>query len=226
MKITFADEAGIDSGGLSKEFFSLVSKEIQIYSGSAGLDILCETEDGGLYFQSSGGGGGGDQQAGTRCTIREFFRFVGRFVSKALFDRQLIDFPLSLPLLRRMLVNKLVPTESEYQLFDHAVSNVALLVRDLEVHLSDLKTIDQPLHDSLQWILKNDISNVIYETFSVVAVSSSSASSNTNGGQAIIKGANVDLCLHGSKIEVCILSLGYFIYYSSAFTLSPYFIGY
>ena len=34
--------------------------------------------------------------------------------------------------------------------------------------LDDLRELDEALYSSLQWILNNDISDVIYETFSVL----------------------------------------------------------
>lgn len=212
LKVTFKGESGIDSGGLGKEFFLLLSKEVLIYLGASCLDVSFQLPDGGIYFQPPENDGkiifAYKGRSSSDCQRQSFLKFVGRFVGKALYDRQLIEFPHSKLLLRRMLTNSPVPYQSEYELFNNSLKNEELLENEICNHLPEIKEIDSSLYDSLLWILRNSVKDVIFENFSVVASSSSSTnkmSAKLKSGadnKSISKGSVVDLCLNGSKIEV------------------------
>lgn len=70
------------------------------------------------------------------------FRFVGRLLGKAVYDRHVLDVPLCSFLFKRILRQR--PT------------------------LADVKDMDKVYCTSLQWILDNDITGVIDETFSIL----------------------------------------------------------
>ncbi|ORY86772.1 hypothetical protein BCR37DRAFT_123533 [Protomyces lactucae-debilis] len=70
-----------------------------------------------------------------------FFKFVGRIVGKALYDGRLLDCHFSRPVYRKMLGKN--------------------------VSLKDMETLDLEYYKSLLWMLENDITDVITETFSV-----------------------------------------------------------
>jgi hypothetical protein len=151
-RIEFIEEAGIDSGGLTKEWYLELARTFgdkkrrlfrRVASGaSLGIDPRsCKLKDGGL----------------------EEFRFIGRIVGKAVFDRQLVNVQ-----------------------FDNSVIK-ALLGFDPE--MEDLETIDPVYAKSLKWILDNDITNVIDETFSAFRVL-------PGGGEECI-----DLIVNGVVVE-------------------------
>jgi len=211
LKVTFTGEAGIDSGGIGKEFFLLLSREIISYLGSSFMNITCQVSDGGIYFQRPENDCSSPfvykSRSSANCPRQNFLKFAGRFVGKALYDRQLIEFPHSKLLTRRMLANSPVPHQSEYELFNNSREHERILEEDIREHLAELKEIDASLYESLMWMLSNSVQDVIFETFSTVATFSSSSSKLSaklkNGSDSSIsKGAVVDLCLHGSKIEV------------------------
>lgn len=70
-----------------------------------------------------------------------FFKFVGRIVGKALFDGKLLDCHFSRPIYKKILGKN--------------------------VSLKDMETLDLEYYKSLVWMLDNDITDVITETFSV-----------------------------------------------------------
>jgi len=123
------------------------------------------------------------------------WKAVGRFLGKALVDRQLVPgLPLSQPL-RKQLLGK------------------------TQVELSDLRAVDAALHQSLSWALQNPIQGVLFETFSVETAVTVNAidknkANNTGsegggggGGDGDVKGGGagagvVDLVENGRSIEV------------------------
>ena len=156
--------------------------------------MICRATDEGIYFQA------GDSDSQNKKA--DVLKFIGRFLGKAVFDRQLVQLNLSSLLLRRMKQGYSIHDQG-YVLFDNSPNNLLLLEFELSRQLEELKQIDSAMHNSLQWILINSIENVIYENFSVVATSSSSSSSQKIiGGNYFSKGSMIDLCLNGSKIEV------------------------
>lgn len=114
-------------------------------------------------------------------TYGGFYYFFGRLVGKAVFDRQLLDVELPLTLISRINAesNDDVPRGSVKRLQKRPH------IEELDRSLDIIQGMDPVLYASLQWILKNDITNVIYETFSVEC-----------------SGESVDLCENGASIEV------------------------
>ena len=70
------------------------------------------------------------------------YRFVGRLLGKAIYDRHVLDVPLCTFMFKRIL--RQVPV------------------------LEDVKELDPVYHTSLQWMLDNTITGIIDETFSVL----------------------------------------------------------
>ena len=68
------------------------------------------------------------------------FKFIGRIVGKAIFDRQLINVQFDLAILKALLGQQLT--------------------------MEDLEIVDPVYAKSLKWILENDITGIIDETFS------------------------------------------------------------
>jgi len=127
-KIVFTGEEGIDSGGLTKDWFLLLSR---CFSSPA-LKMFVTMPNGDLELKS-----------GTISEIHlKRLKFVGKIIAKGVYDRQLVDLPLCTVLYKHLLGK--------------------------EVHLEDLAELDPALYKSLTWMKKNDITNVMFETFSVL----------------------------------------------------------
>ncbi|KAJ8574666.1 hypothetical protein ON010_g4544 [Phytophthora cinnamomi] len=127
-KISFENEPGIDSGGLSKDWFLQVSKLAT--DKSRRLFKLC---DEGLFAV--------DLTSSQVPNSAQQYKFLGKFMAKAIFDRQTLDLPLCDVFYKHLL--------------------------QLPTSMDDLHQMDSQYHKSLVWMLENDIADVIDETFSV-----------------------------------------------------------
>lgn len=127
-KITFVNEPGIDSGGLTKDWFLQVSHLAT--EKKHGIFKLCDQG----WFEI-------DPASAYDPKRLQLYRFVGKFIAKAIFDRQTLDLPVYEVFYKHLL--RIVPT------------------------MEDLHKIDAQFHKSLQWMLDNSVLDVIDETFSV-----------------------------------------------------------
>lgn len=127
-KITFENEPGIDSGGLTKDWFLQIS--------TLARDKKCY-----LFKACDRGQVEIDSSSTRNAKHLAYFKFLGKFLAKAVFDRQTVDLPLC---------------DSVYKYLLH-----------LPVGMDDLREMDAQFHKSLVWMLENSIVGVIDETFSV-----------------------------------------------------------
>ncbi|OQR95979.1 HECT E3 ubiquitin ligase [Thraustotheca clavata] len=126
-RITFNDEGGIDSGGLTKDWYLEVSKAA--IHDSHGLFRSLDKE----YFEIN-------PEADSPEHLK-LFRFLGKFIAKAIFDRHVLALPIA-PII-----------------FKHIVGN--------PITDADLTKMDPQFAKSMEWILEHDVTDVIYETFSI-----------------------------------------------------------
>ncbi|KAG7402033.1 hypothetical protein PHYBOEH_007247 [Phytophthora boehmeriae] len=93
LKITFEGEPGIDAGGLLREWFGIVCK--QIFSEKMGLFVPTKGEDMSYWI---------DPLSGEKNKNHlKLFRLAGILIGKALFEGLVLDVHLALPLLKHML---------------------------------------------------------------------------------------------------------------------------
>lgn len=129
--IKFRGEEGLDYGGVAREWFHLLSREI--LNPAHGLFQYTSNDDYNLQINPDSG-----------IVYREhlsYMNFCGRIMGMAIFHGHFIEGRLSLPLYK-MLLRK-------------------------PITLSDIESVDPDLHRSLNWILDNDITDVIDTTFLV-----------------------------------------------------------
>ena len=122
LHITFQDEEGVDAGGLSREFFAILAKEMF----NPNYALFMSTEDGCTF------------QPNPNSTInpddKRYFRFVGRIVGKAVVDGFLLDAHFTRSLYKHMLGVK--PTHHDMQAIDPAYYKNLQLI--LEHNLEDI----------------------------------------------------------------------------------------
>ena len=153
LRIDFTGEVGIDSGGITDDWYVEVTRALLDPS----LCLFSKVDSGGDLYTIN-------PLSGVQGKVAdEYFHFFGRFLGKMAFDRRTAEVPFCASLLKQILGQQ--PT------------------------LACLAEIDPVKHQSLQWVLHNDITDVIYETFAVVR--------DTFGEQKTI-----DLCPGGRSIEV------------------------
>lgn len=94
LRINFLGEAGIDAGGLEREWFGLVVEGLM-------------SRDTGLFTQVGGDATGtyniNPLSLQMKSNHVSYFRFAGRMFGKAIMEQQAIDAPLSLPIRKQIL---------------------------------------------------------------------------------------------------------------------------
>ena len=130
LSVTFQGEEGIDAGGLTREWYLTVSKQML-------------NPDKALFIHSANGL---TYQPNPASTIQpdhlKYFKFAGQVVGKALYDDQLLDCHFTLSMYKHMLKEPI-----EYK---------------------DVESIDPEYFRNLGWMLENDITDILEETFSIV----------------------------------------------------------
>lgn len=129
--ITFDGEDGLDYGGVSREWFFLLSHEI--FNPSYGL-FEYSTQD-NYTLQIS-------HRSHINPDHLSYFKFIGRCLGLAMYHRRFLD-AYFVPSLYKMMLSK-------------------------PVALADLEAVDADLHRSLSWMLDNDITDVLDETFTTI----------------------------------------------------------
>ena len=159
-RVEFQGEMGIDSGGLTKEWYlelarTFADKSRRLFRRTSNKSAI-----------------GIDPKAVIKlkhCGIPEF-RFIGRIVGKSIFDRQLINVQFDRAILKSILGHPLT--------------------------MEDLELVDPVYAKSLKWILENDITGIIDETFSSFrkdALGRDECVDLTVNGTKIVGGRNIDV---------------------------------
>lgn len=104
--IFFANEKGLDSGGLAAEFYRLIGEEILNEN-----NVLFENKGKNTYFPNA--------KSSVNETHLQYFKFIGRVVGKALFDMQLMNTHFS-SVLFKYIIGKVV-TFSDLQFVDRTM---------------------------------------------------------------------------------------------------------
>ncbi|KAF8631033.1 hypothetical protein AX15_002644 [Amanita polypyramis BW_CC] len=130
LMVSFDGEDGLDYGGVSREWFFLLSHEV--FDPSYGLFQYSAHDNYTLQINSA---------SGINPDHLSYFKFIGRIVGLAIFHRRFLD-TYFVPSFYRMMLGK-------------------------HVTLADLEGIDSDIHRSLVWMLENDITDVLEETFTV-----------------------------------------------------------
>lgn len=132
LNVRFWNEEGIDAGGVTREWFSILARAM--FNPDYALFAPCAA-DRTTYQPNRASAVNPDHLA--------FFKFVGRVIGKAIYDGRLLDAYF---------------TRSFYK---HILGK--------PVDYRDLESIDPEYYKSLDWMLENDITDVLDLTFSVDA---------------------------------------------------------
>ncbi|KAF2730484.1 hypothetical protein EJ04DRAFT_515209 [Polyplosphaeria fusca] len=130
LSIRFHGEEGVDAGGVTREWFQVISR--QMFNPDYALFVPVASDR--TTFHPN-----------RLSTINPehlmFFKFIGRIIGKALYEGRVLDCHFSRAVYKRILSRP--------------------------VNLKDMETLDLEYHKSLQWMLNNDITDIITETFSL-----------------------------------------------------------
>lgn len=129
LSIRFHGEEGVDAGGVTREWFQVLSR--QMFNPGYALFIPVASDR--TTFHPS-----------KASHINEehllFFKFIGRIIGKALYEGRALDCHFSRAVYKRILSKT--------------------------VSIKDMETLDLEYYKSLLWMLENDVTDIITETFS------------------------------------------------------------
>lgn len=130
LSIRFHGEEGVDAGGVTREWFQVLSR--QMFDPGYALFIPVSSDR--TTFHPN-------QLSSINEEHLMFFKFIGRIIGKALYEGRVLDCHFSRAVYKRIL-------------------GKAVSVKDME-------SLDPDYYKSLIWMLENDITDIITETFSV-----------------------------------------------------------
>lgn len=132
LNIRFQDEEGVDAGGVSREWYQVLSR--QMFNPDYALFTPVASDR--TTFHPN-------RTSWVNPEHLSFFKFIGRIIGKAIFDCKLLDCHFSRAVYKKILGKS--------------------------VSIKDMETLDLEYYKSLLWMLENDITDIITETFSIEA---------------------------------------------------------
>ncbi|KAK7752383.1 E3 ubiquitin-protein ligase tom1 [Diatrype stigma] len=130
LSIRFHGEEGVDAGGVTREWFQVLSR--QMFDPNYALFVPVSSDR--TTFHPNKLSGINDEHL-------MFFKFIGRVIGKALYEGRVLDCYFSRAVYKRILGKP--------------------------VSVKDMESFDPDYYKSLVWMLENDITDIITETFSV-----------------------------------------------------------
>lgn len=130
INVRFTGEEGVDAGGVSREWFQVLSR--QMFNPDYALFIPVASDR--TTFHPNKLSKVNDEHL-------RFFKFIGRMIGKALYEGRALDCHFSRAVYKRILGKT--------------------------VSIKDMETLDLDYYKSLIWMLENDITDIITETFSL-----------------------------------------------------------
>ncbi|KAJ2908295.1 E3 ubiquitin-protein ligase tom1, partial [Coemansia aciculifera] len=128
--VKFRDEEGVDAGGVSREWFQALAR--QMFNPDYAL--FKPSAAGRVTYQPN-------PQSWVNPDHLQYFKFVGRIIGKAIVDQRVLDAYFTRSFYKHILGRK--------------------------VDYRDMEAIDPSYYKSLEWILENDITGLLDETFSI-----------------------------------------------------------
>lgn len=130
LNIRFHGEEGVDAGGVSREWFQSLSK--QMFDENYALWQPVSSDR--TTFHPS-------KLSGINQEHLMFFKFIGRIIGKALYEGRVLDCHFSRAVYKRILGKP--------------------------VGLKDMESLEPDYYKSLVWMLENDVTDIVFDTFSV-----------------------------------------------------------
>ncbi|SMN20991.1 similar to Saccharomyces cerevisiae YDR457W TOM1 E3 ubiquitin ligase of the hect-domain class [Maudiozyma saulgeensis] len=130
LEITFKGESGVDAGGLTREWYQVLSR--QMFNPDYALFLPIASDKTTFHPNRS---------SGINPEHLSFFKFIGMIIGKSIRDQCYLDCHFSREVYKNILGKP--------------------------VSLKDMESIDPDYYKSLVWILENDITDIIEETYSL-----------------------------------------------------------
>ncbi|USP81000.1 hypothetical protein yc1106_08274 [Curvularia clavata] len=130
LSIRFHGEEGVDAGGVTREWFQSISR--QMFNPDYALFVPVASDR--TTFHPN-------RLSSINPEHLMFFKFIGRIIGKALYEGRVLDCHFSRAVYKQIMGK--------------------------QVSLKDMETLDLEYYKSLEWMIHNDITDIITETFSV-----------------------------------------------------------
>ena len=130
LSIRFHGEEGVDAGGVTREWFQSISR--QMFNPDYALFVPVASDR--TTFHPN-------RLSSINPEHLMFFKFIGRIIGKALYEGRVLDCHFSRAVYKQIMGK--------------------------QVSLKDMETLDLEYYKSLEWMIHNEITDIITETFSV-----------------------------------------------------------
>ncbi|WFD19839.1 HECT-type E3 ubiquitin transferase [Malassezia caprae] len=130
LNVRFHNEEGVDAGGVTREWFQVLSREM--FNPDYALFQPCAADR--TTYQPN-------RMSAVNDMHLSFFKFIGRVIGKAIYDGRLLDAYFTRSFYKHMLGRS--------------------------VDYKDLEAVDPEYYNSIEWMLHNDITDVLELTFAV-----------------------------------------------------------
>ena len=189
IQIHFVDEMAYDDGGVEREWYSALFKEIFSEKNNYFREIKEKSDGKGTYFISN------VIEDKNEKNRELYFSFFGKLFAKAILDKILIPYELNPIILKYLLFSN----------YNH--NNIEDVEEELNIYnLNDVKNLDYEIYNSLQKLLITDLDNN-NDIFFVWNVNKTQIELIDDGENTLVNNKNKNLFINKIVELVCYESI-------------------
>ena len=189
LQIYFVDESAYDDGGVEREWYSVLFKEIFSEKNNFFREIKEKSEAKGSYFISNA------NVENVEKNRELYFSFIGRLFAKAILDKILIPYELN-------------PIILKYLLFSNYNDNNAQDEEEQNIYdINDIKNYDYEIYNSLENLLKTNLDNNNNDIYFIWTINQIEIELIDNGNNILVNNANKNLFVNKVVELICFKSI-------------------
>ena len=189
LQIYFVDESAYDDGGVEREWYSVLFKEIFSEKNNFFREIKEKSEAKGSYFISNA------NEENVEKNRELYFSFIGRLLAKAILDKILIPYELN-------------PIILKYLLFSNYNDNNAQDEEEQNIYdINDIKNYDYEIYNSLENLLKTNLDNNNNDIYFIWTINQIEIELMDNGNNILVNNANKNLFVNKVVELICFKSI-------------------
>ena len=189
LPIYFVDESAYDDGGVEREWYSVLFKEIFSEKNNFFREIKEKSEAKGSYFISNA------NEENVEKNRELYFSFIGRLLAKAILDKILIPYELN-------------PIILKYLLFSNYNDNNAQDEEEQNIYdINDIKNYDYEIFNSLENLLKTNLDNNNNDIYFIWTINQIEIELMDNGNNILVNNANKNLFVNKVVELICFKSI-------------------
>ena len=189
LQIYFVDESAYDDGGVEREWYSVLFKEIFSEKNNFFREIKEKSEAKGSYFISNA------NVENVEKNRELYFSFIGRLFAKAILDKILIPYESN-------------PIILKYLLFSNYNDNNAQDEEEQNIYdINDIKNYDYEIYNSLENLLKTNLDNNNNDIYFIWTINQIEIELIDNGNNILVNNANKNLFVNKVVELICFKSI-------------------